>query len=236
ALAQINNYHKAALPLLWVIQAFTRDIELYPYFDTTPNSPIRHPQAATFEHQRLLPDGRNLVQVLWHSKNNYPDAYEKILKELWRLNYNNTALQFHRTKEDQLELLFVEEELNFPTSMQQVSDGTLQNLCLLAIHFNPDRGRFICIEKPEHNLPAFGNNYVVNCMYENSYDSTTAFLFTSNKPQLINSLRVHHIITVTKFNQNISEIEIRTEEELKTFYDDDPLSIVKMWNNGEIGG
>ena len=198
---------------------------------------MRQPQVATFKHKRLLPDGRNLVQVLWHIKNNHPEQYEELLKELWRLNYNNIALQFQHTKDDQLLLFFAEEELNLPTSIKQVSDGILQNLCLLAIHFNPDRGLFICLEKPETNLHAFGGIYIVSSMYSISRDDITTFLFTSNKPRLVNRLRVHHIITIMKFNQNIAAIETHTEEELKGIYEEnDGLEILKMWNNGEIGG
>ncbi|MEN0050803.1 MAG: AAA family ATPase [Bacteroidota bacterium] len=230
SLAQINSYHKSTLPLHWAIKAFTQDIELYPYFDVTPNSPMRQAQIIDNEKNRLLSDGQNLAQVLWHIKNNYSEQYEEILKKLWSVNYNNKALEFNFTIDNQLELFFVEEQLNAPTSIKQVSDGILQKLCLLAILLNPDRGKFICIEKPEEHIYPFQRNFSISSLYHIE-DST--FLYTTHYPELTDSLRVHHIITVMKFNQNVSEIDIYTEDEFKGIYDRILLS--ELWNNGEIG-
>jgi len=74
------------------------------------------------------------------TKINYKASYKKIAATLNEVNPNFSGFDFNFIGGN-IELMLKEKGLNSSVHVSNISDGTLRYLCLLAILFNPDRGR-----------------------------------------------------------------------------------------------
>jgi predicted ATPase len=74
------------------------------------------------------------------TKINYKASYKKIAATLNEVNPNFSGFDFNFIGGN-IELMLKEKGLNSSVHVSNISDGTLRYLFLLAILFNPDRGR-----------------------------------------------------------------------------------------------
>lgn len=219
------------LPLL-IIKKAIKDITVYNYFDTSPNSKLRSPMSATTGIKKLLPDGSNLPQILNTIKINHKDYYRSIQKKLQDVNEMFSGFDFNILGSGVFELMLDEDKLNSSVHITHVSDGTLRFLCLLAILFNPNRGILVCIDEPEIGLHPDMIYNISNSIRE-AADNTT-FLIASHSENVLNGFDIKHIRIFEKDEQNRSYVQMFSEKDFEGWYDD--FSLGTMWRAGDLGG
>lgn len=215
---------------IYTLREAIKDIAIYSYFNTTATSPIRKPVLPGFTN-RLAPDGANLPQVLNAIKVTDKQSYAKISDALTAVNPNFRGFDFNFLGTS-IELLLDEVGLNRSIHVTHISDGTLRYLCLLAIVFNPRRGRIVCIDEPEVGLHPDMLSELMQAIIENT--GTTQFVISTHSSLLLNQLPVSDVIVFEKNEHNSSEAK---EFRDKAYVDwAEQYSTGTLWRNGDLGG
>lgn len=215
---------------LTTLKKAIREIMVYDYFDTTPKSPIRKPMLSSSE-RRLLSDGVNLPQILNTIKINYKQQYKKIQEMLSEVNQNFTGFDFNIIGGN-IELMLEEQGLGSSVHVSNISDGTLRYLCLLSILYNPDRGRFICIDEPEVGLHPDMILNIANAIKEASEDST--LVISTHSENLLNYFNIENVRIFEKNEDNSTKVVRFNEKDFSSWYAD--YSLGQLWKQGYLGG
>ncbi len=215
---------------LTTIKKAIKDVVVYDYFDTTPKSPIRKPMLPSSE-KRLFADGTNLPQILNTININHKAQYRKITEMLGEVNANFSGFDFNFLGGN-IELMLEESRLGSSIHVSNISDGTLRYLCLLAILYNPERGRFICIDEPEVGLHPDMILNIANAIKHASEESTIIIL--THSENLLNQFDIENVSVFEKSDNNSTESITYSKEQFAGWYDD--FSLGKMWKNGDLGG
>lgn len=207
------------------------DIMVYDYFDTTPNSPIRKAMKAT-SGKRLLPDGSNMPQILNTIKISHKKEYQKIIELLNDVNKNFRGFDFHFLGSGNFELMLDESGLDSAIHVTNISDGTLRYLCLLSILYNPERGRFICIDEPEVGLhPDMALN-ITKAIKEASKNSM--MLIATHSENILDAFEFEQVRVFEKEPDNSTVVNSFKTKDFEKWYDE--YNLGKMWRQGDIGG
>ena len=215
---------------LSTIKKAIKDIIVYDYFDTTPRSAIRKPMLPTSE-RKLSADGTNLPQILNTIKINYRPSYRKITDMLTEVNPNFEGFSFNMIGGN-IELMLDERLLDSSIHVSSISDGTLRFLCLLAILFNPDRGKFVCIDEPEVGLHPDMISNIANAIKEASETST--ILVSTHSENLLNYFEIEDARVFEKSDDNSTQINQYQQSQFEGWYEEFSLGL--MWKQGDIGG
>ncbi len=215
---------------LTTLKKAIRDIVVYDYFDTTPKSAIRRPVLPTSE-KRLASDGANLPQILNTIKINNKPYYRKIADMLNEVNVNFTGFDFNFIGGN-IELMIEEDKLDSAVHVSNISDGTLRYLCLLAILYNPDRGRLICIDEPEVGLHPDMISSIANAVKEASESST--IIISTHSENFLNYFEIENVLVFEKNEDNATIVNTFTKEVFEGWYE--KFAPGQMWRQGDLGG
>lgn len=207
------------------------DIVIYRPFDTSPQGAMRKPVIATSE-KRLLGDGSNLVQTLNTININHKGGIRTIREKLRDINPKFKGIDFNFLG-GSIELLLEEEGLSKSVHVSHISDGTLRLLCLLAICYNPDRGKLICIDEPELGLHPDMIPMVAQAIRDASEE--TQFIISTHSPHLLDYFDLDHIRVCEKNAENASDVLSLSEAQFKGWYEE-RFNPGQMWRAGDYGG
>lgn len=217
---------------LTTIRKAIRDILVYDYFDTTPKSPIRKAMLSTSE-KRLVADGTNLPQILNTIKINYKQQYRKIVEMLNEVNPNFIGFDFNFISgNSSIELMLEEDALDSSIHVSSISDGTLRYLCLLSILYNPERGRFICIDEPEVGLHPDMILNIANAIKEASENTT--LIISTHSDNLLNYFDIENVKVFEKDDNNATKVVSYNSSQFSDWYSE--FSLGQMWKQGDLGG
>jgi predicted ATPase len=227
-LAEISDSER--YPALVALKRAIKDIMVYDYFDTTPKSLIRKPMLPTSE-RRLLADGTNLTQILNTIKINHKAQYRKIIEMLQEVNPNFSGFDFNLVGTN-IELMLEENGLDSSIHVSAISDGTLRYLCLLAVLYNPERGRLICIDEPEVGLHPDMILNIANAIKEASEGST--MIISTHSENLLNYFEIENAKVFGKDEHNSTTVTSYTQAQFEGWYEE--FTLGKMWRQGDLGG
>ncbi|NOX47473.1 MAG: AAA family ATPase [Chlorobi bacterium] len=217
--------------LLESLRRAIADIVVYRFFNTNQDSQIRKAMKAT-AGKRLLPDGSNLPQILNTIKISHKREYQNIVERLNDVNENFRGFDFHFLGSGNFELMLDESGLDSAIHVTNISDGTLRYLCLLSILYNPERGRFICIDEPEVGLHPDMSLNITKAIKESSMEST--MLITTHSENILDAFEVEHVRVFEKKPDNSSIVNSFETKDFEKWYDE--YNLGKMWRQGDIGG
>jgi len=215
---------------LVTIRKAIADMVVYDYFDVTPQSAMRKPMLPT-SGKRLSANGSNLTQILNTIKINYKQNYQTIVGKLNEVNPNYIGFDFNFIG-GSIELMLEEKNLCSSIHASCISDGTLRYLCLLAIIFNPNRGRMICIDEPETGLHPDMIAGIGRMINDISTDSN--IIITTQSAYLLNLFEVENIRVLEKNEDKATIIFHYTTKDFEGWYDE--FCPETMWRNGDLGG
>jgi len=231
-LSKISDFDRDRyLPLVLVKNAI-KDIAVYNYFDTTAESKIRKAMIATSSERKLLPDGSNLPQILNLIKIKHKDSFRKIQAKLHDVNEMFSGFDFNFLGSGVFELMLDEKELNSSVHITHISDGTLRYLCLLSILYNPNRGKFVCIDEPEVGLHPDMIYNIASAIEEAGLDTT--FIIATHSENVLNAFNIENIRVFEKDENNCTIVQEFSEEDFSGWYDE--FSPGNMWRAGDLGG
>jgi len=216
---------------LFTLKRAIEEIVVYDYFDTTQKSPIRQLSAFGVEN-KLLPNGENLVQILQKIKNHHSLAYEKIEELLASINPMFKDISFDFLGSKSL-LVLREKQLDKSISVEHISDGTLRFLLLLAILYNPQKGKLICIDEPEIGLhPDMIKTIAKAIKY--AAKQGTQMIIATHSPLLLNNFELEDIWVFEKNKANETVVSCKSEEYFANW--NDSFLSGQLWLNGQLGG
>ena len=206
-------------------------IAVYDYFDTTLKSKIRQPRDWNIE-TKLVSNGENLTIILQQLKNKYALDYEKIEKSIKDINpyFKDIGFDFFANK---IFLVLREKKLSKSVSISHISDGTLRFLILLAIFFNPERGKMIILDEPETGLHPDMISSLSEWMKNSAKNSQ--IIIATHSPLLLNNFDLGDLLIFEKDDNNQTIVETKNEEDFEEWVDKN-FSVGQLWLKGLIGG
>ncbi len=213
-----------------VFRSCISEIVVYDFFDTRPDSKIRRPVANSALNY-LSSDGTNLTHILQLLQREKQSVYRSIMDGLKDVNahFNNIS---YRQIGSNIELYLAENHLERAVPLAHISDGTLRYLCLLTIIYNPNRGKFICIDEPEISLHPDMIHGIASGIEKAS--PQTCFLITSHNQALVNHFDISQVMTIEKDENNFSSVQHFPADFLKV-NSENKLS-GDLWRDGHLGG
>lgn len=216
---------------LTTLRKALKDVLVYYWFDTMPMSAIRGSVLATSD-KRLSATGGNLAQILNTIKINSKEAYRKIVAMLTEVNPNFIGFDFNVIGGGNIELMLDERGLDSSVHVSNISDGTLKYLCLLAVLYNQERGKVICIDEPEVGLHPDMIANVAKAIREAAEDS--AIIISTHSSDLLNYFNFDHLRVFEKDEDNATRVSTYSEEQFAGWYDE--FALGEMWKAGDFGG
>jgi predicted ATPase len=189
--------------------ATTRVYQLVPLEGRRAGVPTPNPE--------LDRHGANLPAFVAQLRKN-PRVWSTILETMRRVVPGLTDIDTDFTPDRRLTLRFHELNVGRPWGAEEVSDGTIQTLSLLAALFDP-RTRFVLIEEPENSVhPWIVRNFLTACRSV----SDKQIVLTTHSPILINNLAPEEVLVVWKSG---GETHVSPLPELDA-------ESVTLWNQG----
>lgn len=221
---------KDRYPQIHTLREALKDITVYDYFNTTPNSSIRKPSMPDGSN-RLKSDGANLPQILNYIKISNKSDYNKIAESLSTINPNINGFDFNILGTN-IELMLDESKLNKSIHVTHISDGTLRFLCLLAIIHNSRRGCLICIDELEVGL----HPDMINEILSSIKDSLphTQYILPTHSSMALDQVSIDKLIVFEKSDINSTIAKRFTDKKLIEWANG--YSTGNLWRDGDLGG
>ncbi|MDI9879996.1 AAA family ATPase [Flectobacillus longus] len=217
---------------IYTLKKAIEQIDLYSYFDTTFESPIRR-LSSYFSEDKLFPDGKNLTSLLSSLNSTSVRAYDKIIEEFKNVNPNFRELVFTTPVAGKSLLSLKEKNLDKTISIEHISDGTLRYLLLLSIFYNPKRGSVVCIDEPETGLhPDMIYGIARGIKY--AAQNGTQMIIATHSPLLLNDFILEDLMIFEKDKINQSIVKTISEDEFPS--SEGNFLVGQMWLRGQIGG
>lgn len=190
----------------------------------------------------LQSDGGNLAAVLAHMRHEKPDAFSACSEEMLRMLPEFQGLELIEHADDQVEFaLRLAEDGVVPA--QELSQGMLYLLGVLALSFDPHPGTILCIEEVDRGIHPRTLREVRDLLYRLSYPKSfgsdrapVQIITTTHSPYFIDLFRDHPEEIVISHKHGRAAQLSRLSERL------DLADLIKegnlgdMWFSGILGG
>lgn len=214
------------------IREYLQKMSTYEHFNTTAKSPIRE-LASHYSDKVLLSDGINLASILSNLNVNDIDAFDLIQEQLRKVNPNFKDLAFSTPMAGKTLLSLKEVGMKRAIGIDQISDGTLHFLLLLAIFYNPNSKGLVCLDEPENGLhPDMIRTLAKAIKYAAS--KGTQVIIATHSPLLLNDFELEDLMIFEKDDANQTVVKRKTEEDFEHWQDSFLLG--QLWLNGQLGG
>lgn len=184
------------------------------------------------DDNRLSPSIENLASLLYYLNVHYPE-YEKILDLLKSVNPYFDHISFISRGTNELEITMDEEGLPLEVVIQNISTGTLKFLALLAILYNPNRGKVVCLEEPEQGLHPDMIRTIAKGI-KHAARTGTQMIVATHSPILLDSFLVDDMLVFEKDENNETRVTRKTEDDYENWVND--YSTGQLWMTGKMGG
>lgn len=216
---------KRYLPI-YMFRQIVSEMSIYNYFNMEN---LKIPPLY-YGDSKLRSDGINLPYLLVQLRRLHPDVYEKIEKNLRKVNPNYKTL-FFEPYGSQLYLSLQEKNLNHSIGVEFLSAGTLQFLLMLSIFYNPNRGKIVAVDEPERGLHPDMVKSIADMIKEAAKDSQ--LIIATHSPLLLNQFELNDVLIFEKDEDNCSQVNKKKEDD---FSKEDDYLPGQMWLMGLIGG
>ena len=123
--------------------------------------------------------------------------------------------------------------LPLEVTIRHISTGTLKFLALLAILYNPNRGKVVCLEEPEQGLhPDMIKTVADGIKY--AARNGTQMIVSTHSPFLLDFFQVDNVLVFEKDKNNETRVTRKTEEDYEGWLD--KYTAGDLWMTGKMGG
>lgn len=209
------------------------NLRSYRHFDTSINAPIRQAQTLTTD-ATLMEGGQNLSVVLYNLRESSSDYFRDLIDTLRVTSPQFKALNFP-TPGPAGKIILAWSEKGFERQFfaNELSDGTLSLLCLLAVCFTPNPPAIVCIEEPEIGLHPRLLKVIGELLQELS--TRTQVIVTTHSPHLVDQFNYEDVNIVERTSSGATTImKLGSRQDLGTWLKD--FSLGGLWMMGELGG
>ncbi len=199
--------------------------------------PARRDQGAV-----LQTDGGNLAAVLARMRDEKPDAFSACTEEMLRMLPEFQGLELIEHADDQVEFALRLAE-NGVVPAQELSQGMLYLLGVLALSFDPHPGTILCIEEVDRGIHPRTLREVRDLLYRLSYPASfgsdrrpVQIIATTHSPYFIDLFRDHpeEVVISHKHGRAAQLSRLSDRLDLADLIKDSNLG--DMWFSGILGG
>ena len=190
----------------------------------------------------LLSDGRNLAAVLADLRERAPDAFSALTEEMLRITTEFRSLEVVEGADDRVEFgLRLVENGFLPAS--ELSQGILYLVAVLALAFDPDPPRLLCIEEVDRGIHPRMLREIRDALYRLSYPKSfgsdrraVQIVTTTHSPYFIDLFRDHpeEVIVSQKHGRAAHFERLADRGDLPELLREGSLG--DMWFSGILGG
>ena len=187
------------------------------------------------DNLRLRHDGENLAAFLYKLKHYHWQRYEQILDVV------KLALPFFgdfilepveiRPDESTIQLMWRQNDSDYPFLASQLSDGSLRFICLVTALMQPDPPSTIIIDEPELGLHPYAIHLLGALL--RSASKRMQVIVATQSSLLLDEFDVDDLIVV-ELKDGVSVFKRLREEEFAYWLED--YSVGELWDKNVLGG
>jgi predicted ATPase len=191
----------------------------------------------------LTTNGGNLAAVLAMRRAQQPAAYAGLVAEAQRLMPEFSDIVIRDMPLDQVDLALTLREEGEVIPAENLSQGTLYTLALLALAYDPAPPTIVCIEEVDRGIHPRRLRDVRDLLYRLSYPSAfglnrppTQVIATTHSPYLLDQFRDHpeEIVIAQKSGRSATFERLIDRPDLDELLQEGSLG--DMWYSGILGG
>lgn len=194
------------------------------------------------EGAELRADGGNLAAVLANLRDRAPDAFSALTEEMLRITREFSSLELVEHADGRVKFALRLAE-NGVVAADEMSQGTLYLLGLLALAFDPEPPHVLCIEEIDRGIHPRTLREIRDALYRLSYPKShgsdrrpVQIITTSHSPYFIDLFRDHpeEIVIAHKHGRAAVFSRLSEREDLPELLREGSLG--DMWFSGILGG
>jgi len=191
----------------------------------------------------LAPTGANLAGVLDRLRDQNPERFEALNRELMRWIPEFDRILFETPEQGQRSIALRTREGRHVIKARDLSQGTLIALALLTIAYLPEPPSIVCLEEPDHGLHPRLLRDVRDALYRLAYPEGSnekrdpvQVIATTHNPYFLDLFRDHpeEIVIAEKIGLGAKFSRLSDRIDLEEILGDAPLS--EVWYSGVLGG
>ena len=187
------------------------------------------------DNRRLRHDGENLAAYLYKIKHYHFERYRQML-DIVRLAipfFHDFTLEPIEIRPDEstIQLMWWQNDRDYPFLASQLSDGSLRFICLVTALMQPDPPSTIIIDEPELGLHPYAISLLGSLL--SSASERMQVIVATQSPQLLDEFSVDDLIVV-ELRDGVSVFNRLKESDFNVWLED--YSVGELWDKNVLGG
>jgi predicted ATPase len=179
------------------------------------------------------PSGEDLLSVLYQMKVEFEDEFED-LQDCLRTGFKHfKKIEFPSVAGGQITLSWHQTNLKKPIYINELSDGTLRFLFLVALLLSPSPPSMILLDEPEDGLHPSLVEIIRELLVQAS--RKTQIIVATHSSSLIRELEPKHVV-VADFEDESESLHFRRASDLDLTEWLKKFTLDQLWQMGELGG
>lgn len=208
---------------------------VYHFHDTGDTALVKQIHGLN-DNEEFATDARNLAAFLYRLRETESNSYHQIVRtvQLVAPFFDDFVLRPNPLKPDSIQLEWNDKKGDIPFTASQLSDGTLRFICLATLLLQPEHlmPETILIDEPELGLHPYAVSVLASLIKKAAVEKQ--IIVSTQSVELLNEFEAKDVIVVGHEN-NHSEFERLSEEELKVWLEDD-YTLGELWKKNIFGG
>lgn len=207
---------------------------VYHFHDTSESAGVKR-LGALHDNEYLRTDAANLAAFLYRLKQKAPNEYQQIRKTI-RLAipfFDDFVLkpQTLPSEEQQIRLLWKQQDNDYALWPSQLSDGSIRFICLVTALLQPEPPSTIIIDEPELGLHPYAITLLGGLL--RSASARMQIVVSTQSVPLLNEFSIDDLIVVER-EEEVSVFKRLDEEEFSSWLED--YSVGELWEKNIFGG
>lgn len=205
--------------------------------------PARIAQATPVNSEPMAADGYGLASLLDDIKDNFPERWDALLSEFRRWLPEYDYIQFTKPEPGKKAIALRTKRGGHQIPAEELSQGTLVALALLALAYQPNPPSLIALEEIDRGLHPRLLRHLQDALYRLSYPESCGetrpaiqVIATTHSPYLLDLYRDHpeEVVLAEKTGLEVQMRRLADIEHFGEILGESPLSDV--WYSGILGG
>ncbi len=208
--------------------------KIFHFHDTSDTAGVKR-LGVLHDCHYLRSDASNLAAYLFHLKQNYPETYSQIRKNVALAIpfFDDFVLKpiFLPTEEQQIRLLWKQKNSDYALWPSQLSDGSLRFICLVTALMQPDSPSIIIIDEPELGLHPYAL-VLLGALFRAAAKRMQVIVSTQSVP-LLNEFSIEDLVIVER-EGGVSTFKRLNQKDFQDWLED--YSVGELWEKNVFGG
>jgi predicted ATPase len=208
--------------------------KVFHFHDTSDTAGVKR-LGALHDCSYLRSDASNLAAYLFHLKQNHPETYSQIRKNVALAIpfFDDFVLKPSSlpSGEQQIRLLWKQKDSDYALWPSQLSDGSLRFICLVTALMQPNPLSTIIIDEPELGLHPYAL-VLLGALIRAAAKRMQVIVSTQSVP-LLNEFSISDLIIVER-EKGVSTFKRLNQKDFKNWLED--YSVGELWEKNVLGG